>query len=29
MFDVDNASFQNFAPAQPTVRKHAVRMFNF
>jgi len=30
MFDVDNVSFQNFAPAQPTVRKYAVHtMFNF
>jgi hypothetical protein len=30
MFDVDNVSFQNFTPAQPTVRKYAVHtMFNF
>ncbi len=30
LFDVDNTSFQNFTPTQPTVRKYALHaMFNF
>jgi len=30
MFDVDNTTFQNFVPTQPTVRKYALHaMFNF